>query len=104
VEKGEVAVVGVNKFAAGAEAEPEMELQKGSPQAAREAAERVRHVKRERNGEAARKALDRLSQAAGEKSNLQPSIREAVAAYCTVGEIAAVLKEKFGAYQPPTKF
>ena len=104
VEKGEVVVVGVNKFAAGAQAEPEMELQQGSPEAAREAAERIRRVKRERDGEPARKALDRLSQAASEKGNLQPFIREAVAAYCTVGEIAAVLKAKFGAYQPPTKF
>jgi methylmalonyl-CoA mutase N-terminal domain/subunit len=104
VEKGEVVVVGVNKFAARAETEPEMELQKGSPEAAREAAERIRRVKRERNAEAARNALDRLSQAAAGKSNLQPFIRDAVGAYCTVGEIAAVLKAKFGAYQPPTKF
>ena len=103
VEKGEVVVVGVNKFAS-AEAEPEMELQQGSAEAAHEAAERVRRVKRERDGEAARKALDRLSQAAQERGNLQGFIRDAVAAYCTVGEIASVLKAKFGAYQPPTKF
>ena len=105
VERGEVAVVGVNKFA-GAEKnrESDLELQQGSAEAARDAAERVRKVKRERDAEAARKALDRLSRAAQERGNVQPFIRDAVAAYCTVGEIAAVLKAKFGAYQPPTKF
>ena len=117
VEKGEVAVVGVNKFAtpprreggadmslAEAHFEPDLELEQGSPEAARDAAERVRRVKRERDGEAARAALQRLSEAAAGSGNAQPRIRDAVAAYCTVGEIASVLKAKFGAYQPPTKF
>ena len=36
--------------------------------------------------------------------NLQPHIREAVRAYCTVGEIAGALRDKFGVYQPPTRF
>jgi methylmalonyl-CoA mutase N-terminal domain/subunit len=105
VEKGEVVVVAVNKFA-GAEKnrDPDLELQQGSAEAAREAAERVRKVKRERDREAAHEALDRLSRAAQERGNLQAFIRDAVAAYCTVGEIAAVLKANFGAYQPPTKF
>ena len=113
VEKGEVPVVGVNKFATPREAEasgadahrePDLELQAGSPEAAREAADRVRRVKRERDGAAARAALQRLSEAAAGTGNVQPAIREAVAAYCTVGEITAVLKSKFGEYQPPTKF
>ena len=84
--------------------EPDLELQQGSPEAAREAAERVRRVKTERDGNTARAALDRLAEAAAGTGNLQPRIRDAVAAYCTVGEITAVLKEKFGSYQPPTKF
>jgi methylmalonyl-CoA mutase N-terminal domain/subunit len=84
--------------------EPDLELEQASPEAARDAAERVRRVKRERNEEAARAALRRLGEAAAGSGNVQPSIREAVGAYCTVGEIASVLKEKFGAYQPPTKF
>jgi len=117
VEKGDVTVVGVNKFAtpprreggadmsiAEAHREPDLELEQGSPEAARDAAERVRRVKRERDGEAARAALQRLSEAAAGSGNVQPRIRDAVAAYCTVGEIASVLKAKFGAYQPPTKF
>jgi methylmalonyl-CoA mutase, N-terminal domain len=99
-------VVGVNKFVTVGDAhrEPDLELQAGSPEAARDAAERVRRVKRDRDGAAARAALQRLSEAASGSGNVQPAIREAVSAYCTVGEITSVLKSKFGEYQPPTKF
>jgi len=106
VEKGEVAVVGVNKFATVGEAhrEPDLEIEQASPEAARDAADRVRRVKSSRDADSARSALRRLSDAAAGSGNVQPSIREAVAAYCTVGEIASVLKARFGEYQPPTKF
>jgi methylmalonyl-CoA mutase N-terminal domain/subunit len=106
VEKGEVAVVGVNRFRTlgEAHAEPELEITRASPQAAQEAAARIARVKAERGGEKARAALQALSEAAAGRDNLQPHIREAVRAYCTVGEIAAALKEKFGSYQPPTRF
>ena len=81
-----------------------MELTRASPEAARDAAQRVAKVRRERDAAVASKALNALVEAAGGSANLQPFIREAVRAYCTVGEIAGALKEKFGAYQPPTRF
>jgi methylmalonyl-CoA mutase N-terminal domain/subunit len=106
VEKGEVPVIGVNKFrtVGEAHADPEMELTRASPEAARDAAQRISRVKRERDAARAREALEALTEAAAGPGNLQPHIREAVRAYCTVGEIAGALKEKFGAYQPPTRF
>lgn len=106
VEKGDVTVVGVNKFATVGEAhsEPEMELTQASPEAARDAAQRIARVKAERDGEKARAALARLGGAAKGTENLQPYIREAVAAYATVGEIASALKQVFGTYSPPTRF
>jgi len=106
VEKGEVPVVGVNKFRTlgEAHAEPEMEITRASPEAARDAAARIARVKVQRDGEKARAALHALSEAAAGRDNMQPHIRKAVGAYCTVGEIAAALKEKFGSYQPPTRF
>jgi len=96
----------VNKFRTVGEAheEPEMEITSASPEAAREAATRVARVKKERDARKARAALRALSDAAAGQGNLQPHIREAVRAYCTVGEIAGALKERFGAYQPPTRF
>ena len=106
VEKGEVPVVGVNKFRTVGEAheEPEMEITSASPEAAKDAAQRVAKVRKERDAQKARDALRALSEAAEGSANLQPFIREAVGAYCTVGEIASALKETFGAYQPPTRF
>ncbi len=106
VEKGEVPVVGVNKFATVGEAhkEPGVEVAAASAQAALDAAERVRRVRQERDAGKATDALHELSRAAAGPDNLQPYIRGAVAAYCTVGEIASVLKQRFGVYQPPTRF
>jgi methylmalonyl-CoA mutase N-terminal domain/subunit len=106
VEDGAVAVVGVNKFrtVGEAHAEPEMEITSASPEAARDAAQRVGRVRRERDAAKAQAALRDLAAAAGGKDNLQPHIREAVRAYCTVGEIASALKKQFGVYQPPTRF
>jgi methylmalonyl-CoA mutase N-terminal domain/subunit len=99
-------VVGVNKFRTLGEvhADPEMEITSASPEAARDAAARVSRVKKERDSGKARAALRSLGEAAAGPANLQPYVREAVRAYCTVGEIAAALKERFGAYQPPTRF
>ena len=106
VEQGEIPVVGVNRFktVGEAHAEPEIELTVAAPQAAHEARESVAKVKRERDGAAAAKALRALAAAAAGADNLQPYIREAVAAYATVGEIAATLRSQFGLYQPPTRF
>ena len=106
VEKGETTVVGVNKFATvgDAHAEPELEITSASPQAAADAHQRIGRVRSGRDGAATRKALEALRKAADGPDNLQPFIREAVLAYATVGEIAGLLKEKFGAYQPPTRF
>jgi len=106
VENGEVPVVGVNKFATVGEAhaEPDLELTAADPRAAQEAQARVARVRRERDSAQARAALDRLSQAAAGPDNLQPYVREAASAYCTLGEIASVLRERFGDYQPPTRF
>jgi methylmalonyl-CoA mutase N-terminal domain/subunit len=106
VEKGEVPVVGVNKFRTVGEAhdEPDMEISRASSQAARDAAERVANVRKKRDAAKAAATLRALAEAAGGKANLQPFIRDAVRAYCTVGEIASALKEKFGTYQPPTRF
>src|SRR5437870_1714460 len=86
VEKGELAVVGVNKFRSVGEAhaEPEMEITRASPDAARDAAERIGRVKKERDARKAQAARRALSEAAAGQGNLQPHIRDAVRAYCMV--------------------
>jgi len=79
---GQDVVVGVNKFrtVGEAHAEPEMEITRASPQAARDAAERGVKLRRHRDAAKAARALRALSDAAAGKDNLQPHIREAVGA------------------------
>jgi methylmalonyl-CoA mutase, N-terminal domain len=96
VEAGERVIVGVNRFA---EAEEEaIELHSLDPAAERRQVERTQRVRAERDSEAAKTALTRLREAAQGDTNLLPTMREALAAMCTVGEICAALREEFGTY------
>jgi methylmalonyl-CoA mutase, N-terminal domain len=96
VEAGERVIVGVNRFA---EAEEEaIELHSLDPAAERRQVERTQRVRAERDSEAAKTALTRLREAAQGDANLLPTMREALAAMCTVGEICAALREEFGTY------
>jgi methylmalonyl-CoA mutase, N-terminal domain len=96
VEAGERVIVGVNRFA---EAEEEaIELHSLDPAAERRQIERTQRVRAERDSEAAKTALTRLREAAQGDANLLPTMREALAAMCTVGEICAALREEFGTY------
>ncbi len=96
VSAGERVVVGVNAFAEGDE--EEIELHRLDPEAERRQLERTGRVRAERDGAAAEAALARVREAARGEANLLPPMRDALAAYCTVGEICAALREEFGTY------
>ena len=96
VESGERVIVGVNRYA---EAESEqIELLQIDPQAERRQLERTARVRAEREAAAAEAALARVREAARGTENLLPPLRDALAAYCTVGELCEVLREEFGMY------
>jgi len=57
-------------------------------------------VRAERDDEAVEAALAALRERARGDDNLLPPIVDAVKAYATVGEIANVLRDEFGEYQP----
>jgi methylmalonyl-CoA mutase N-terminal domain/subunit len=96
VESGERVIVGVNRYA---EAESEqIELLQIDPQAERRQLERTARVRAERDAAAAEGALSRVREAARGTENLLPPLRDALAAYCTVGELCEVLREEFGMY------
>ncbi|MCU1459825.1 MAG: methylmalonyl-CoA mutase family protein, partial [Actinomycetia bacterium] len=60
---------------------------------------RLHQVKRDRNPEAVRSALQRICADAAEPTvNLMPALLDAVAAYATVGEITAALEGVFGTW------
>jgi methylmalonyl-CoA mutase, N-terminal domain len=96
VESGERVIVGVNRYS---EAESEqIELLQIDPQAERRQLERTARVRAERDAAAAEAALARVREAARGTENLLPPLRDALAAYCTVGELCEVLREEFGMY------
>jgi len=98
VEKKERIVVGVNEFVGEEATVPA--LLRVDPQVQRAQVERLRQLKRERDGGRVAAALDALGQAARGSDNLMPPILEAVQAYATLGEICDVLRGVFGEYRP----
>jgi methylmalonyl-CoA mutase N-terminal domain/subunit len=96
VESGERTIVGVNRFHDAA-TEP-IELHRLDPEAERRQLERTLRQRSERDADAATAALVRMREAAGGAENMLPTMREALRARCTVGEICGVLREEWGTY------
>jgi len=89
-------VVGVNEFTV--DDEPALEILRIDPRHEREQVERVRDVRKKRDGAKASNALNRLKKAAAGTDNLMPYILDAVRAYATEGEIMQSMIEVFGTY------
>ncbi|HSJ92443.1 MAG TPA: methylmalonyl-CoA mutase family protein, partial [Gaiellaceae bacterium] len=96
VEAGERVVVGVNRYTE--DEEEEIELHRLDPEAERRQVERTARVRAERDQAAAAAALERVREVARGSENLLPSMREALAARCTIGEICGALREELGTY------
>jgi methylmalonyl-CoA mutase N-terminal domain/subunit len=91
-------MIGVNGFTAGNE-EDQLEILRIPRELEQEQVERVRDVRRGRDGKRADRALDEIRKAAASPSeNLMPHILEAVRAYCTEGEIMGAMVDVFGLY------
>ena len=94
IERGDRVIVGVNRFETADEAP--IEILRVDPKLEREQADRVRAVRARRDGDRAKAACARITEAARGETNLVPLILEAVRAYATVGEISDALREVFG--------
>jgi len=96
VESGERVIVGINVHVGG---DPgEIELHRLDPAAEQRQVERTRRVRAGRDPRAAEAALARVREAARGSDNMLPPLRDALAAYCTVGELCGVLREEWGTY------
>ncbi len=90
-------VVGVNEFVLD---EPiEIPILEMDPAGYDRQVERLKRVRRERDGREAARCLRRLEQVCREGGNVMPPLLEAVSAYCTLGEICGVMRDVFGLYQ-----
>jgi methylmalonyl-CoA mutase N-terminal domain/subunit len=96
VESGERVIVGVNEFRE-EDAEP-IELHRLDPAAEQRQLERTARVRAERNPGDAQRALAEVRRVAREGGNLLPPMREALRAWCTVGEICNELRDEWGTY------
>jgi methylmalonyl-CoA mutase N-terminal domain/subunit len=100
LERGSKHIVGVNCYTE-EEQGPGIELHRIDPAVEREQHQRLAELRRRRDSQAARGALDGVREACRDGSNLQERFLAAAHAYCTLGEIAGVLREEFGVYREP---
>jgi len=98
VDAGTTTVVGVNQFAADSNGSA-IETLAIDPAVESRQVERVRAVRAGRSAAAWQAALDSVTQAARDGSNLVPRIVAAVEAHATVGEIADAMRAVFGEFE-----
>jgi methylmalonyl-CoA mutase, N-terminal domain len=98
IESGDRVVVGVNRFVKPQE-EP-IELLGLDPDLESAQIARTRAVRKDRDQGAVDAALKSLAEAARSTDNLLFPMKEALAAYATLGEVSDVLRDEFGEYEP----
>jgi methylmalonyl-CoA mutase, N-terminal domain len=101
VESGERVIVGLNRFTTTQEAP--VEIMRIEPRGEEEQRKRVAKVRAERDAAAAERCLGRLGEEARGTGNLLRPLREALAAYCTIGECCDRLRAVFGEYRAPAE-
>ena len=96
VEHGERVIVGVNRYEE--EGSDRVELQRIDPAAELRQLERTAQLRAGRNAKEASGALAAVREAALGEANLLPSMRDALRARCTIGEICETLRAEWGMY------
>jgi methylmalonyl-CoA mutase N-terminal domain/subunit len=97
IENNEKIIVGVNKFTI--EHEDPIPGFKIDDSIRTIQSERLADLRSRRNAEAVARCLQQIDRAAKDGTNLMPVVIEAVENYCTLGEIADVLRKVFGEYK-----
>ncbi len=98
IENEEQIVVGVNRFVI-EEDKKDVEILKINDEVEKKQVEKLKKLKEERDNLAVKDKLKALKKAAQGNDNLMPFILDCVRVYCTLGEMADVLREVFGEYQ-----
>jgi methylmalonyl-CoA mutase, N-terminal domain len=98
IESGERVVVGVNRFV-DADEQP-IELQRISEAETAKQVDRVRELRATREQAAVDAALAAVATTGAGTANLLPSMKEALRARATLGEVSDTLRSVFGEYRP----
>ncbi|HVG37104.1 MAG TPA: methylmalonyl-CoA mutase family protein, partial [Thermoplasmata archaeon] len=99
VEDKERTIVGVNDFVV--DEQTEVEPLRVSEASFKAQVERLRKLRRTRDGKKHTRALERLRKACEGDDNTMPFILDAVRAKATLGEICDVMREVFGVWEEP---
>jgi methylmalonyl-CoA mutase N-terminal domain/subunit len=94
VESGSRTIVGVNRFVT--EEPPVAGLMRVDAEAARQQTQRLKRLRKERDGAQVKAALSRLDEVARGNGNTVPAILECVEGYSTLGEICKVFRDVYG--------
>jgi methylmalonyl-CoA mutase, N-terminal domain len=97
IENNEKIIVGVNKFQV--EQETPIPGFRIDDSIREQQVEKIRQLRAKRDASKASTSLEAIRQRAIANENLMPSVIEAVENYCTLGEIADVLRSVFGEYK-----
>jgi len=98
IEAGERVIVGVNRYQASEQ--EAIEITRVEPHQEETQIKAVQKLRAERDQALAESRLKALEQAARGTGNLMPPLKEALAAYCTIGECCDRLRAVFGEYRP----
>ena len=97
IERGEKIIVGVNKFQVKDEASiPVFRIDDSIRD---EQTTKLKDLKDKRDAQVVVASLEHIRQRAVDGQNIMPSVIEAVEQYCTLGEIADVLRSVYGEYK-----
>ncbi len=98
VDAGERVIVGVNKYQV--DEEEVIETLLADPELEQAQRKRLARLRAERDNQAVTAALNRLKEEARGSSNLLYPMKEAHAAYATIGEVCDTLRAVFGTHRP----
>ncbi|MDB5206549.1 MAG: methylmalonyl-CoA mutase [Flavisolibacter sp.] len=97
IESGEKIIVGVNKF--GSTEEKSIPVFRVDDSIREEQVKKLNALKSRRDSNNVSTSLERIRQDAIDGNNMMPAVVEAVENYCTLGEIADVLRGVFGEHK-----
>ena len=97
IERGEKIIVGVNKFkTTNDEKIPPFKIDDSIQKTQ---CDKLKLLKSTRNNDSVKICLDELSAVCKTENNIMPTVLKCVEEYCTLGEIADVLRGEFGEYR-----
>jgi methylmalonyl-CoA mutase N-terminal domain/subunit len=103
IERKDRFIVGVNQFIEEDE-KLEISLLEIKKEVEQQQVKRLAELRKKRNNDAVKSALNDLKDAAAGNRNLMPVLVHAAKAYATLGEMVNILKSEFGEYTEPAEF